>query len=139
MRHLAAVATALALLAPLPALAAEKIDGVWEGAYVCGQGKTALTLTLDGDADGRVAGTFAFGPRSDNPGVPRGRYVVEGNIDSSGHFTLRGVRWMEQPTDYAMVDLKGRAYTSSRPGEQDVLKGTLTGAPGCTEFAVLRK
>jgi len=139
MRNLAAVATTLALLAPLPALAAEKIDGVWEGAYVCGQGKTALTLTLDGDADGRVAGTFAFGPRSDNPGVPRGRYVVEGNITPKGQFTLRGVRWLEQPTDYAMVDLKGGAYNSANPGGPDVLTGTLTGAPGCTEFAAERK
>lgn len=90
--RLVALAAALALLST-PAIAADAshMDGVWEGGYICGQGKTFLRLTLDGSQDGGVTGTFFFSSASWNGGanrtVPDGEYRVSGNMYDGGSCT----------------------------------------------------
>jgi hypothetical protein len=134
-----ALAAAFALLAlPGPAAAQDHpLDGTWEGVYICNQGKTGLTLTLDATPEGRVTGTFAFWPRSDNPGAARGSFSMQGEVKPAGDLNLRWVRWIQQPSGYAMVNLEGRAY-AGKPGEKDTLMGKVTGLAGCTDWVVQR-
>lgn len=135
---ISALAAILAFQA-LPAAAQDHpLDGTWEGAYSCNQGKTGLTLTLDATPGGKVSGTFAFWPRSDNPGAARGSFTMEGEITPEGALTLRWVRWINQPAGYAMVNLEGRAYRDTTGGK-DTLMGKVTGLAGCTEWAARKQ
>ncbi|MBX3480512.1 MAG: hypothetical protein KF842_08925 [Caulobacter sp.] len=139
MSKFAALASALALLAlPVAASAAEPLDGVWEGAYTCYQGKTGLTLTLDATPSGQVTGTFSFWARRDNPGVPSGSFAVRGTITPTGYLELHGDHWINRPTGYEMVGLTGTAYAGQN-GDKDVITGQVTELGGCTEWAVRRK
>jgi len=113
------------------------LDGVWEGAYICDQGKTGLTLTLDATPGGQVTGEFAFWPRSDNPGVPPGRFTIRGTVSPSGDLTLNGDRWLRQPSGYQTINLTGKARRGA-PGQPDVLLGRVIG-PNCTDWVVQRK
>lgn len=135
-----AALAAMLFARPAAAANANVLDGVWEGGYVCAQGRTYLRLTLDGATDGAVAGIFHFGSVAwdggQNTSVPDGDYAVAGRFDGDGRVVLRGVRWINQPSGYAMVDLAGVA---SRQGQDDVIEGVVTGAPGCTTFYVRRK
>lgn len=136
--RLFATAAVLALFAAAPALAAEPIDGVWEGAYTCGQGKTGLTLTLDGAADGTVTGTFSFWPRSDNPGVPSGSFAVRGTVTPQGQLSLHGDHWIDQPAGYGMVGLEGTAYAGQN-GDKDAIVGRVSDLQNCSDWAARRK
>jgi hypothetical protein len=82
---------------------------LWQGRYLCAQGPTALTLTLDLSPDGRAAAVFDFGPLPENPTVPNGRYLVDGTAfrhpDGAVDVALRPDRWITQPPDYVMVGL----------------------------------
>lgn len=133
--RIAAAALALTLLAtPALAIDANALDGVWVGAYECGQGPTSLTLTLDGHADGRVTGTFAFGPRPNNPYVASGSYRIAGSVAPDQTFTLTGVEWISQPYNYSMVGIRGKLYTGEKPGDPLNLFGDIVGGSGCTQF-----
>lgn len=136
MRKLAILAAAFAALA-LPggalALDANPIDGVWKGAYECGQGSTGLTLTLEGNADGTITGSFEFYPRPNNPYVATGSFQVRGYMSDGYNFTLNGSQWISQPYNYSMVNLSGR-ITREKEGGPLLLFGNVLGASGCTQF-----
>lgn len=132
---LAALAIAAAAVAQPAAAGDHPLDGVWEGAYDCGQGRTGLTLTLDATPSGQVTGVFDFWPRSDNPSVPRGSFRVEGTISQAGQLQLHGVSWISQPYNYSMVGLQGTVYR----GSPDSMLGDVTGAPSCSRWAAKRK
>jgi hypothetical protein len=87
---------------------ASGLTGTWRGKYVCGQGVTALVLTLQGQEDGRVEGTFAFSAAPENPGVPSGSYRVEGSLSPGMVLRLDAREWIQQPQDYVSVSLVGR-------------------------------
>lgn len=83
---------------------------VWIGRYECGQGVTALQLTLDVDPNGRATAIFDFGPLADNPTVPSGSYTLRGNAEPTGDaitVSLEPDRWISQPENYVMVPLLG--------------------------------
>lgn len=132
----------LALLAAVfawPAAAQDHpLDGVWEGAYQCPQGRTGLTLTLDATPAGQVTGTFAFWPRPDNPSVAQGSFRLAGSIGPKGQLQLRGVTWIEQPAGYGMVNLGGAVYKGESGGPDSML-GDVLDAPGCTRWAAKRR
>ena len=92
-------------LEPLPART------VWTGTYVCAQGSTALTLTIDLTPEGGVAAKFDFGPLPQNPDVPRGSYSMSGELalGTGGVITvkLRPLSWLRQPPNYIMVGIDG--------------------------------
>ena len=140
-RRLIALAAALLLT---PAVAAAADDdfttpaGTWTGTYVCSQGGTGLTLTLDASTDGKLSGTFEFYATKANPGVPDGSFTVEGAWQQSGKLSLHGVRWIKQPDGYGMVSLEGQAY-AGEPGEPIGLAGKVTGLDGCTSWGVERR
>ncbi len=139
--RLAALALTAALALPAAASAADAslLDGVWHGGYTCQQGRTFLRLTLDGSADGRVTGTFFFSSAAwstgENRTVPDGSFKVEGRLEDDWSLTLRGVSWIQQPPGYGMVDLVGGV---KRDAKGPFLKGTVSGAPECTTWEVVR-
>lgn len=142
MRSTVLSLAALAALAATPALAVDAniIDGVFEGGYTCAQGMTYLKLTLDGDTDGYVRGTFHFGSVSwrggSNMTVPEGKYAVTGRLNNQGQIVLQGSHWILQPPGYGMVNLAGLV---KRQGSYLVIEGNVGGAPGCTTFQVGRE
>jgi hypothetical protein len=74
----------------------------WQGTYTTNQG-TSVIITIDG----QVA-TFEFGPTSNNPNVPKGKYtsLVDYNKDTNA-ITLTGVKWIVQPSGWQFVDFVG--------------------------------
>ena len=134
----ALVLTFLAMLAP-PVRAQEAspaLIGNWQGTYVCAQGKTGLTLTIDRQ-DGRTfSGVFQFYPVRDNITVPEGCFAVSGRIGSGGAVDIVGATWIKRPAGYITVDLHGRVGQGGTN-----LSGTVA-TPGygdlCTRFDLTR-
>ena len=110
---------------------AAALAGEWRGSYSCAQGRTGLVLTI-GPAEGLgFTGEFYFYPLDRNPGVPDGRFAIEGSWEpASRRVEIRGVAWIEQPTNYALVDLSGTLSADGR-----VIDGTVD-HPSCMAFRV---
>jgi hypothetical protein len=86
------------------------LPDTWKGAYVCGQGRTGLTLRLEatGETDPNsklVEGTVEFYPISENPDAPKGSYRVAGQIRADGLVDLSGEEWINRPDGYIMEDI----------------------------------
>jgi hypothetical protein len=105
-----------ALSATQPVQATSGRHMIWEGTYVCAQGRTALRLSMDRtcDRDGRecsLEGVFDFGPIAANPGVPHGAYRVTGTMTTNAHgqwvFTFVPRSWIDHPANYVMVGFTG--------------------------------
>jgi hypothetical protein len=96
------------------------LRSVWRGSYVCGQGPTALQLSLNrtcgrGEAEQprvtcSIAGTFEFGPLAENPAVPHRSYRVTGTMVENARgelaFVIAPREWIERPDGYVMVGLQ---------------------------------
>jgi hypothetical protein len=94
------------------------LRGSWRGAYVCAQGPTGLTLTIDGAADALTA-VFDFYPLAENPNVPAGRFRMAGAFDSRSRvLVLRPGEWIVRPGIYMTVGIRA---------EVDLDAGTLSG------------
>jgi hypothetical protein len=106
--------------------------GVWRGAYVCKQGRTGLTLSLDHFPDGSVRGVFNFYPlRNEAAGPARGSYAVRILIGRT-HVFVEPLRWLDQPDGYIMVGMSGivRDTDGSFAGEIQ--------SDGCGNFALTK-
>lgn len=141
MRRLMLAALAALVSTPAAAADANLLDGTFEGGYTCAQGLTFLRLTLDGDADGYLRGSFFFSSvkwqGGSNLTVPDGEFTVTGRLNDQGQIVLQGDRWVHQPFNYGMVNLAGLVRRQSDGAL--VLEGNVGGAPGCTTFQVGRK
>lgn len=118
---------------PTPA-DATGISGTYQGRYICSQGVTGLTLTLQGTAQGNVDARFDFYAVPENPGVPSGSYLMSGTFFSDGSLYLDPLRWINQPPLYEMVPLRGKVVVK---GGQLVYQGTIPWS-GCGDFRVVR-
>src|SRR5215217_5129179 len=115
----------------VPATAADILSGEWVGSYVCHQGMTALTLTIE--PDGALwSGIFAFGPTKDNKAVPHGSYELV-ITESEGGFHMEPGSWIEQPEGYASVALDGAVSD-----DMTMLAGDVA-FEDCTRFATERR
>ena len=107
---------------------------VWQGTYICSQGLTAVTLTLDITRDGDVTGVYEFGPVPSNPSVPEGSFEMTGKAEPNGPgaFTaqLTPGAWINRPASYVSV-----AMTIEATGRD--LEGTI-GSPNCRDFRTRR-
>lgn len=117
---------------------ASDVVGVWTGRYICNQGVTAITLDIASaaipDQNSRLTATFRFGPVRENPGVPVGAFTMSGEYDArTRQVVLRGQRWIDRPSGYEMVDLRGRLATSG-----DLISGSVP-FEGCGRFQVTRR
>jgi hypothetical protein len=140
----AALIAAALWLAPLTA-SAQTLAGEWIGFYVCGQGTTALRLTINDVPDeAGLTALFEFGPWPENPDIPSGSFAMRGILIPAADEThdpvldLRGIEWIEQPHDYVMVDLTG-AHQNTPDG--DIIAGAVTAQMpfnNCSEFLVRR-
>ncbi|MFJ4716356.1 serine/threonine-protein kinase [Streptomyces sp. NPDC088785] len=110
----------------------DDLSGRWDGSYLCNQGITGLSLTVEQHGDGSADAVFSFYPAPSNPGVPRGSFAMEGTY-TGGVLTLRASHWIDQPPGYAAVNLSA-TYDSSTP---DHLDGLVYGA-NCTTFSTQR-
>lgn len=109
------------------------ITGEWRGSYICAQGETALKLTVTPAKAGAIEARFAFGPLPKNPEVPKGAYAMQGTFDpASRRMVLNGVKWIDAPFMYVMVDLDGRMNVDG-----NLITGKVPG-PGCTIFELRR-
>ena len=114
----------------LPATAADTLSGEWVGSYMCYQGLTALTLTIEPDGE-QWTGIFAFGPNKDNKTVPRGSYELV-ITRSEGGVHMEPGSWIEQPEGYTAVPLDGAVSE-----DLTMLAGEVQ-FEGCTRFATAR-
>jgi len=122
------------LLTSAHAQQASSVAGEWSGKYICGQGITALKLNVSQKPDGALSATFNFGPLPENPTVPTGAYRMEGSFDpQTRKVKLRGVKWIDAPDNYVMVDLDGRMDVDGSR-----MSGLVPEWPGCTNFEVRR-
>lgn len=127
-----AAALLATLLVAAPA-AAQDPTGTWRGDYICGQGNTALALTIEARKDGGLSALFHFEAAPDNPGVPTGCFEMQGQFSpATGQVTLGPQRWLRRPPNYVMVGLDGRL---SDDGAE--IQGMVQG-PGCSFFRVAR-
>jgi len=125
----------LAMLAPVRAQEAS-VTGNWQGSYVCAQGKTGLTLTIDRQDGREFSGVFQFYAVRENITVPDGCFTVSGRIKNNRAVDIIGVTWIKRPAGYITVDLHGR-ITSGGAG----MSGTVA-TPGygnlCSRFDLTR-
>ena len=126
---------AMLCASPLPAAeSAPTLLGKWRGSYTCLQGRTGLLLAIDDAVGGVFTGEFAFFPLPENPKVPKGRFAIAGTFNSKSRgVAVKGVRWIEQPENYLMVDLSGTLSDDGRS-----IDGKLE-FTGCTSFHVTRE
>jgi hypothetical protein len=109
------------------------ITGEWRGSYICAQGETALKLTVTPAKTDAIEARFDFGPLPRNPDVPKGAYAMQGTFDpASRRMVLNGVKWIDAPLMYVMVDLDGRMDAAG-----NLITGKVPG-PGCTVFELRR-
>jgi hypothetical protein len=115
------------------------LNGTWEGSYTCRQGLTRLKLVISAKSTKNIDAVFMFSAHPRNPGIPSGRFRMEGTLEG---FTspempdlldLRGVTWINQPSGWIMVDLRGDVSSS-----QQRITGNVQ-SPGCSTFEVTKK
>lgn len=118
------------------------LSGQWTGAYICAQGLTALTLTIDQTDRGGahlLNATFAFSAHPENPGVPPGSFTMRGTFNPRDRTVLLWSQdWLERPGDYVMVNLNGHL---TRRGGLDHIAGHVDfpdDPSACTDFEVRR-
>jgi hypothetical protein len=103
-------AMGLALASPCAAqtqATSSPLTGDWYGVYVCAQGRTGLTLTIDRQTGDRFTGYFHFYPPRDNPAAKAGCFSVEGDVDAQGRVNVRAGQWITRPQGYVTVSLDG--------------------------------
>lgn len=102
------------------------LTGVWRGRYYCGQGETALNLTVSSGPGNRVEATFAFRAGEGERG-PRGDFRMSGQFDQTTHrLQLQPTRWINQPLGFEFLPIDA---------EVDLQQGTLNGTidfPDCS-------
>lgn len=110
-------------IAPSPAQATEppldRLEGIWEGKYICYQGPTAVSVTLGRlDATGTTQGTFTFGSFPGATNARAGKYALSVSFDGGAdRLVAVPAGWIEQPENYVQVgftatlDVSGQIIT----------------------------
>lgn len=107
---------------------------VWWGTYVCGQGETGMTLTLDIEPDGTARARYDFSAIESNPRVPTGAFLLVGTVRRDGRGfagMLDATQWIVHPENYLMKALAIRSPDGRR------LIGK-TQHESCMEFEITR-
>ncbi|MER5948597.1 protein kinase [Streptomyces sp. NPDC001904] len=115
-----------------PSESGEGLSGQWDGNYICNQGITGLSLTIEQHGDGTADAVFSFYPAPSNPGVPRGSFAMKGTF-TGRVLTLRASRWINRPSNFDAVNLSA-TYDTSTP---DHLDGLILGG-NCSTFSTER-
>jgi hypothetical protein len=121
------------------ATAPQSLTGTWIGDYVCPQGKTGLTLTIDKQSGPLFTGYFHFYPLPENDRPKEGCYAVSGTIGVDGGINIVGGRWITQPPNYVVVDLKGAHDPREQSLAGNVISRLGNDPPTCTTFRVIKQ
>jgi hypothetical protein len=107
----------------------------YEGAYFCGRQVALVTLTVYPQPDApRRRALLSFGPQPASQGVPRGAFIVEGEIAlNGGMIAVAPVKWVTQPAGYIWLGLSGRSDDGGR-----TFRGRVTNNTNCTIFTLKR-
>lgn len=117
----------------------ENLNGTWEGTYVCSQGLTNLQVIIEAGSTTDIDAVFQFSEHPQNPGVPSGRFRMEGNLevfdspDIPDLLVLTGTTWINRPSGYSTVDLRGDVSASGRQ-----ISGNVD-HPGCRQFEIFKQ
>jgi len=84
------------------------LTGNWQGSYICGQGVTGLTLTINKQSGATFSGTFHFFPLAKNANAKEGCFEVTGHFVSANRVFVGGSTWISRPENYVTVDLDGQ-------------------------------
>jgi uncharacterized protein (TIGR02145 family) len=83
------------------------IAGIWEGSYSANQGETGLTLNVYKEK-GSYKAIFDFYSLPGKTNSQKGKYYMDVQYNqSTKEYYLKGSRWIEQPSGYGLIDLKG--------------------------------
>jgi hypothetical protein len=134
--------TAAAMLWTLPACTESKpksMIGEWRGSYVCAQGTTALTLSIEKETGEAFSGYFHFYPPPPRkPQANEGCDSIDGHRSSDGRVVVTAVRWLFQPPNYVTVDLDGKLAEAGSSMSGDV-RAPPPIASYCHRFALKRQ
>lgn len=117
----------------------EFLTGTWEGAYTCGQGLTALKLVIEAKSTTDIDAVFLFSAHPQNLNVPSGSFRMKGNLevfnsqDIPDVLDLKATTWINRPSGYVTVDLRGDVSQSKRR-----ITGNVA-TPGCSTFDVVKR
>ncbi|WP_448572620.1 hypothetical protein [Trichothermofontia sp.] len=129
------------LLAQSPSIASRVafLNGTWEGSYTCRQGLTKLELVIEAKSTTDIDAVFLFSAHPQNPGVPSGRFRMQGTLEIFNSpyipdlLDLKATTWINQPSGYGTVDLRGDVSSSRRRITGNVV------TPGCSTFDVVKR
>jgi hypothetical protein len=119
----------------------EFLNGTWEGTYVCGQGLTSLKLVIVAKSATEIDAVFLFSPHSQNPNIPSGSFRMKGNLevfnsrDIPDFLDLKATTWINRPSGYVTVDLRGDVSSSKRT----IAGNVISSAPNCSTFNVEKR
>ena len=75
----------------------------WEGTYTANEKERSLTFTVNEETV-----NFLFGPTKEYPNLPNGEFIMLPDYNKeTGAIKLEGVKWIDKPLNYVMVDLVG--------------------------------
>lgn len=121
----------------------EFLNGTWEGAYTCNQGLTALKLAITAKSPTEIDAVFLFSAHPSNPNIPSGSFRMKGDFeifnsrDIPDLLDLKGTTWMNRPSGWETVDLKGNISISKRKITGNVGSSVLP--LGCSTFEVIKR
>jgi ATP-dependent protease ClpP protease subunit len=118
-----------------PVSAGDAVEQEYQGVYYCAAQVAHLTLKVfQRSNEPRRRALFVFGPHDAGSAVPRGSFIVEGSIDTSGGvMTLAPVKWVSQPPGYQLLGLSGRSDDGGK-----TFGGRVTDNSTCTRFTLER-
>jgi hypothetical protein len=97
----------------------DRIQGTWQGQYICGQGVTELVLTVSGSQYENLSATFRFEVRRDKP--IRGEFLMAGYYEPADRsLNLSPLEWVVRPPGYIAVGIEAKMNA-----EGDVLEGRI--------------
>jgi hypothetical protein len=105
---------ALLVAAPASAQTSPNLwNGVWRGAYNCGDGIIQMQLSIETDESGMASALFEFAAPDERgtatgPWVPLGSFTMSGQIGDDGSFSLRPGSWVKPAYRFDTVGLSGQ-------------------------------
>jgi hypothetical protein len=115
------------------------LNGTWEGTYVCRQGSASLKLVIVAKSTTDIDAVFLFSAHPQNPNIPSGSFRMKGNLevfnsrDIPDLLDLKATTWMNRPSGYETVDLRGDISNSKRRITGNVLTS------GCSTFDLVKR
>jgi len=106
-----------------------KKQTLWQGSYLCSQGRTSLTLTMVETKGGRRDAEFFFYPPSKDPYNKWGKFILTG-VPQGSSLHLKPSVWINRPSGYGMVALNGKFNKSKTRYSGQVMFS------GCSDFSV---